>query len=102
MIRRPPRSTLFPYTTLFRSTGSALTVNYSLGGSASNGSDYQQLGNSVTIAAGSNSAIITVTARDDSSLETPHAPVPPPSANFAHNVSSPTSGPLTHADHESA
>src|SRR2546425_4295670 len=23
MIRRPPRSTLFPYTTLFRSTGSA-------------------------------------------------------------------------------
>src|SRR2546422_7085283 len=26
MIRRPPRSTLFPYTTLFRSLGAALTV----------------------------------------------------------------------------
>src|SRR5258705_9146859 len=26
MIRRPPRSTLFPYTTLFRSPGSALIV----------------------------------------------------------------------------
>src|SRR3712207_7603036 len=26
MIRRPPRSTLFPYTTLFRSTGPALPV----------------------------------------------------------------------------
>src|SRR3712207_7556880 len=26
MIRRPPRSTLFPYTTLFRSTGWAITV----------------------------------------------------------------------------
>src|SRR2546422_6891577 len=25
MIRRPPRSTLFPYTTLFRSSGSAFT-----------------------------------------------------------------------------
>src|SRR5256884_1393749 len=25
MIRRPPRSTLFPYTTLFRSVGTALT-----------------------------------------------------------------------------
>src|SRR5260370_6025501 len=25
MIRRPPRSTLFPYTTLFRSTGTAST-----------------------------------------------------------------------------
>src|SRR3712207_9297767 len=26
MIRRPPRSTLFPYTTLFRSTGNAMAV----------------------------------------------------------------------------
>src|SRR5258708_29769702 len=26
MIRRPPRSTLFPYTTLFRSLGAALTT----------------------------------------------------------------------------
>src|SRR3712207_7209706 len=26
MIRRPPRSTLFPYTTLFRSEGSALRI----------------------------------------------------------------------------
>src|SRR3712207_8719842 len=26
MIRRPPRSTLFPYTTLFRSDGAALTT----------------------------------------------------------------------------
>src|SRR5258708_11987623 len=26
MIRRPPRSTLFPYTTLFRSEASALTI----------------------------------------------------------------------------
>src|SRR2546425_10452418 len=27
MIRRPPRSTLFPYTTLFRSTADALRAN---------------------------------------------------------------------------
>src|SRR5687768_17698764 len=27
MIRRPPRSTLFPYTTLFRSLGSAATAS---------------------------------------------------------------------------
>src|SRR5436190_17330028 len=27
MIRRPPRSTLFPYTTLFRSTGLAAKLN---------------------------------------------------------------------------
>src|SRR3712207_7970435 len=28
MIRRPPRSTLFPYTTLFRSIETALLLNY--------------------------------------------------------------------------
>src|SRR5256885_3721851 len=28
MIRRPPRSTLFPYTTLFRSSGSPLPVGF--------------------------------------------------------------------------
>src|SRR5436853_4939001 len=27
MIRRPPRSTLFPYTTLFRSTANAFTIS---------------------------------------------------------------------------
>src|SRR2546427_5953024 len=31
MIRRPPRSTLFPYTTLFRSAGSAQSPSYGLG-----------------------------------------------------------------------
>src|SRR3712207_7813717 len=28
MIRRPPRSTLFPYTTLFRSPGGLLVISY--------------------------------------------------------------------------
>src|SRR4051812_50006798 len=28
MIRRPPRSTLFPYTTLFRSTSTSTTVTF--------------------------------------------------------------------------
>src|SRR5437016_6918340 len=31
MIRRPPRSTLFPYTTLFRSLWSAVQIPYDLG-----------------------------------------------------------------------
>src|SRR2546430_7603256 len=33
MIRRPPRSTLFPYTTLFRSTGSLIHRLFALLGS---------------------------------------------------------------------
>src|SRR5947207_12094366 len=32
MIRRPPRSTLFPYTTLFRSLAAGITVPLSLAG----------------------------------------------------------------------
>src|SRR5256886_7054185 len=32
MIRRPPRSTLFPYTTLFRSSGAILNTGGNLGG----------------------------------------------------------------------
>src|SRR5437667_4609518 len=31
MIRRPPRSTLFPYTTLFRSLGAALPLTFAAG-----------------------------------------------------------------------
>src|SRR2546423_813200 len=62
MIRRPPRSTLFPYTTLFRS-------NYTLGGTAQNGTDYEQVGTSATIAAGASSVTITVTPKDDSQVE---------------------------------
>src|SRR5207302_1456638 len=65
-------------------TASALTVNYSLGGSASNGSDYQQLGNSVTIAVGSSSAIVTVTPIDDSSVEGAETVVLTLSANSAY------------------
>src|SRR3712207_7061904 len=40
MIRRPPRSTLFPYTTLFRSPAVNRIAIYSLGRSSSVGRDY--------------------------------------------------------------
>src|SRR2546422_9598294 len=39
MIRRPPRSTLFPYTTLFRSNGSATGTRRTRSRSRSPGSD---------------------------------------------------------------
>src|SRR2546426_11655344 len=45
MIRRPPRSTLFPYTTLFRSTG---TVQFVVDG--------QNFGSPVSISGNTNSA----------------------------------------------
>src|SRR5690606_39602755 len=40
IIRRPPRSTLFPYTTLFRSTGSGKTTTlYAVLGETNRGTD---------------------------------------------------------------
>src|SRR3712207_7311909 len=56
MIRRPPRSTLFPYTTLFRSVTrggrlnfSAITVPLTKSGTAVEDVDYAALPNSVTL-----------------------------------------------------
>ena len=51
------------------STASALTVNYSVSGSAEAGSDYAPLSGSVTLAAGAEEATISVTPFDDALLE---------------------------------
>ena len=48
---------------------SAITVGYSISGTASNGSDYQTLTGSVVIPAGLNQATITVTPIDDTTPE---------------------------------
>src|SRR5258705_9341965 len=69
MIRRPPRSTLFPYTTLFRST---VTVDYA----TSNGTatladnDYNQITTQTLIfAPGETSKAISVTVNGDTTKE---------------------------------
>ncbi len=51
------------------STVAALTVQYSIGGTATNGTDYSHLSGSVTIPAGLASAIITVTPLEDTIAE---------------------------------
>src|SRR3712207_8120802 len=43
MIRRPPRSTLFPYTTLFRSLGESKGCICGFGGSSTNYSSQKRL-----------------------------------------------------------
>jgi Ca2+-binding RTX toxin-like protein len=47
----------------------ALTVNYTLSGTATNGTDYRNLSSSVTFAAGSSTATVTVNPIDDSTYE---------------------------------
>src|SRR6185295_16367299 len=51
------------------STAAALTVNYTLGGTASNGADYQSLSGIASISVGSSSTTITVTPLADSTTE---------------------------------
>ena len=50
-------------------TGSAITINYTVTGSATSTADYTALGGTVDIAAGSDNATITVTPVDDALVE---------------------------------
>src|SRR5204863_8115450 len=81
-------------------TGSALAVNYALGGTAQNGTDYQQLGTSLTIPAGASSATVTVTPIDDSAVEGDETVILTLSANAAYAVGSPSSATVSIADND--
>src|SRR6266545_4647100 len=82
------------------STASALTVNYSLGGTAQNGTDYQPLGTSVTFAAGASSTTVMVTPIDDSQVEGDETVALTLSPNAAYTVGSPNNATITIADND--
>jgi hypothetical protein len=72
-------------------TASALTVNYTLGGTASNGTDYNTLGTAVTIPAGAASATVTVIPNTDSINENTETVVLTLTANASYTVGLPNS-----------
>ncbi len=83
------------------STTAALTVNFALSGTATNGSDYSAIGTSVTFAAGQSSATQTVTVLNDSVLELGGETVIATLTNGAgYTLGSPSSGTVTIADDE--
>jgi hypothetical protein len=84
------------------STTSSLTVRYSLGGSASNGTDYQSLSGSVTIAAGASSATVSVRPIDDTTVEGTETVVLTLSTDAAYVVGSPGSATVNIADNDQA
>jgi len=88
--------------TISRTSGgsSTLTVNYSLGGTAANGIDYQSLPGSVTIASGATSATVTVTPIDDTAVEGNETVILTVSADAAYTVGSPNSATVTIADND--
>src|SRR5438552_18755176 len=81
-------------------TSSDLSVNYTLGGTEQNGRDYEQLGNSVTIAAGASSTTVTVRPIDDGEIEGNESVTLTISESAAYNVGSPSSATLTIADND--
>jgi phosphodiesterase/alkaline phosphatase D-like protein len=82
-------------------TGTALTVNYTMGGTAGNGTDYQQLSGTAVIPAGQTSANITVNTIDDAAVEGNETVVLTLSQNAAYSVGSPGSATLLIVDNES-
>jgi Tfp pilus assembly protein PilE len=80
------------------STGAALTVNYTVGGTATSGSDYSALAGSVTIPSGSASATITVTPVDDTTVESSETVIATLSSGASYTVGSPGNATVTIAD----
>src|SRR6185369_10594041 len=83
-------------------TTSSLQVNYTIGGSASNTSDYSTLSGSVIIGVGSSSATITVTPVDDSAVEGDETVTLTLSASATYTIGSPSSATVTITDNDVA
>jgi hypothetical protein len=82
------------------STAGALTVNYAVGGNATNGTDYQSIAASVTIANGQSSATVTITPVDDALSEGSESVVLTLSANAAYSIGTPGAATVTIADND--
>jgi deoxycytidine triphosphate deaminase len=95
-------SVLDPGTFTFSRTGpttSALTVSYSVGGTATSGTDYTPLlSGSITIPGGQSTIDVTITPIRDNLVEGPETVVVTVQAGAGYAVGSPASGTVTIAD----
>ncbi len=82
------------------STAASLTVTFSVGGTATPGTDYAALGSSVTIPAGAASATLTVTAIDNAIAESNETVVLTISSNAAYTVGTPAGATVTIGDND--
>ena len=76
-------------------TSAALSVNYTVTGTAIAGSDYQTLGTSITFAAGSSTATKTVTPLQDSLVEPDETVVITLAAGSGYSIGTPSSATVT-------
>ncbi len=80
------------------STTAALTVNYSISGTATSGTDYDALSGSVTIPAGSASAMATVVPITDTLTEGAETAIVTINASAAYQIGTPNSATVSIAD----
>ncbi len=79
-------------------TAKALTVSFTVGGTAASGTDYTSIGTSVKFVAGSATATKTVTVLDDTAVEGDETVVVTLAGGNGYTISSPSSGTVTIQD----
>jgi PKD repeat protein len=82
------------------STAAPLAVTYTIGGTATNVTDYTQIATTLTIAAGSGSASIPIQPIDDTLLEGPETVILTLSSSDVYNIGSPDTATVTIADND--
>jgi len=82
-------------------TTSSLTVNYTVGGTATNGTDYSSLSGSVMIPAGFPSATITITPVDDALVEGSETVILTLASGTGYTIGNPNSATVTITDNDS-
>jgi hypothetical protein len=95
----PSNNGMFTFTRT-GSTTAALTVNFSVSGTATSGSDYTALGTSVTIPAGAASVNKSVTSIDNTVVESIETVIVAIASNAAYTIGSPASATVTIADND--
>ncbi|WP_353259202.1 C2 family cysteine protease [Prochlorothrix hollandica] len=81
---------------------SALTANYTIGGTATNGSDYSGLTGSITFAAGSSTALINLNVINDSLVESSETVILTLANSSAYQIGSSSTATVTIADNDVA
>ena len=81
-------------------TTTSLTVHYTVGGTATSGTDYNALSGMVNIPAGKSSASITVKPKDDHKHESTETVIATLSSNTAYIIGTPSSATVNILDND--
>src|SRR5262249_12588815 len=88
----------FTFTRSGGDVASALVVNYTIGGTATNGVDYVSIPGNITIPANQSSATLSITPLADNIVESAETVIVTLSANASYNLGSGVMGTVTIAD----